>query len=240
MNSENWQERTQLLLGEENITKLQQTHVLIIGLGGVGGYAAEQLCRAGIGKLTLVDSDVIQPSNRNRQIIALKSTEGQKKTDTLKRRLLDINPDLVIHDQDIFVNENNIFDILNSHYDFIIDAIDTLTPKVTLLEEAYKRKFRIVSSMGSAGRLDPSKVEIADISKSHHCRFAYVVRKYLHRKGIYSGIQVVFSSEPAPKRAIQATDGENNKRSTVGTISYMPAIFGCFCASVVLRDLLKD
>lgn len=238
MTSENWLERTELLLGREQLNKLKQAHIFIAGLGGVGGYVAEQLCRAGIGKLTLIDSDIIQPSNRNRQIIALKSTEGKKKTLALKTRLLDINPDIELITKEEYLIHESIDQALDGNFDYVVDAIDTLTPKVQLLAKAKLKGFRIVSSMGSGGRIDPGKVEITDISKSHHCRFAYVVRKYLRKYNIHDGIKVVFSPESVSKDTIIETDGVQNKKSVVGTISYMPAIFGCFCASVVIRDLL--
>ncbi len=233
-----WLERTLLLLGPESLGRLQNAHVLVVGLGGVGGYAAEQLCRAGIGSLTLVDGDVIQPSNRNRQIVALTSTENMSKADVLARRLNDINPAVKINRVNQFLQKDEITTLLAEKYDYVIDAIDTLTPKVELISQCVERGIKIVSSMGAGGRMDVTKVKIDDISKSHHCRFASIVRKYLHRRDIYSGIKVVYSSEPVEKKVIQATDGKNNKRSIVGTISYMPPVFGCYCASVVINDLI--
>jgi tRNA A37 threonylcarbamoyladenosine dehydratase len=239
MNETDWKCRTELIIGSENLHRLQNAHVLIAGLGGVGGYATEQLCRAGIGKLTIVDSDIVQPSNRNRQIIALTSTEEKPKIQVIAQRLKDINPEIEIQAVNEFLDENNIPRLINHNYDYVVDAIDTLSPKVALLAEAYRKGLRVVSSMGSGGRLDPSKIEVADISKSHHCKFAYIVRKYLHKHGIYEGIRVVYSTEPVPPEAIIATDGSGNKRSLVGTISYMPAIFGCYCAAEVIRDLIS-
>jgi len=236
----NWKERTELLLGNENIEKLKQSHVFIAGIGGVGGYAAEQLCRAGIGKLTIVDPDIVQVSNCNRQIIALTSTTGKSKVEVLTNRLKDINPEIEIISVNEFLNENNIPFLLSEQYNFVVDAIDTLTPKVTLLAEACKRGHKVVSSMGSGGKTDPSKIETGDISKSHHCKFAYIVRKYLHRHNIYNGIRVVYSTEPVPTHAIIVTDGSDNKRSIIGTISYMPAIFGCYCAAEVIKGILKE
>lgn len=235
-----WKERTELLIGKDNIDKLQLAHVLIAGVGGVGGYAAEQLCRAGVGNLTIIDSDVVQSTNRNRQIIALSSTDGKLKTEVLFHRLKDINPEIEVKIIKTFIDENNISDLIKENYDYIIDAIDTLSPKVALLAYSFKKGYRIVSSMGSGGRLDPSKVMIDDISKSHHCKFAYVVRKYLHKHNIYKGIKVVYSSEPVPSEAIVVTDGSGNKRSIVGTISYMPAIFGCYCAAEVINGILNE
>ncbi len=235
----NWLERTELLLGTSALERLRKSHVLVVGVGGVGGYAAEQLCRAGIGKLTLADGDTVQPSNRNRQIIALTSTEGLSKVEVMARRLTDIYPGVQIKSINQFLQKDEITDLLKENYDYVVDAIDTLTPKVELIAQCVEKKIRIVSSMGAGGRLDVTKVQIDDISKSHHCRFASIVRKYLHRKGIYTGVKVVYSSELVNDRAVQPTNGENNKRSVVGTISYMPPVFGCYCASVVINDLIS-
>jgi len=234
---ENWLSRTELLLGSEKLEKLVKSHVLVAGLGGVGGYAAEQLCRAGIGEMTLIDGDVVNETNRNRQIIALVSNEGRSKAQLMETRLKDINPGIRIHVIPEFLKEDRFGDILKIPYDYVVDAIDTLTPKVHLLAESVKNNRKIVSSMGSGGRLNPEKIEIADISESHHCKFAYMVRKYLHRLEIFKGITVVYSPESVDSHAIQETTGEENKRSVVGTISYMPPVFGCYCASVVIRDL---
>jgi tRNA A37 threonylcarbamoyladenosine dehydratase len=237
MNESDWQCRTALLLGAENIQRLQQSHVFIAGLGGVGGYAAEQLCRVGIGKLTLVDCDLVQASNRNRQIVALQSTVGRFKTEIMAERLKDINPDINIELISDFLSEESIPKILTGSFRFLIDAIDTLAPKVTLLKEGVRQGKFIVSSMGSGGKTDPAKVQVADISVSHHCKFAYMVRKYLHRQGIREGIRVVYSPEPVRRETILETDGSGNKRSVVGTISYMPAVFGCYCAAEVVRQI---
>ena len=239
MNAKQWLERTELLIGEEKLNRLCKSHILVAGLGGVGGYAVEQLCRAGIGKLTIVDSDIVQPGNRNRQIIALKSTEYRKKTEVFRERLTDINPEIDLTVLDEYINETNIDDILNKSFDYVVDAIDTLTPKVLLLVKAKKKEIPVVSSMGSGGKFDPAEVQITDISKSHHCKFAAAVRSYLRKYQVNEGIDVVFSPETVSKSAVLATEGEPNKRSIVGTISYMPPIFGCFCAAVVINNLLK-
>jgi tRNA A37 threonylcarbamoyladenosine dehydratase len=235
---ENWTTRTELLIGEEGVEKLSRAHVLVAGLGGVGGYAAEQLCRAGIGKITLIDGDTVHITNRNRQILALKSTEGLDKARLMYGRLRDINPAIELDVISAYIKEDQFAAILEQPCDFVVDAIDTLTPKVHLLAAAFRKGYPVVSSMGSGGRLHPEKIHIADIAESHHCRFAYIVRKYLHRLGITTGITVVYSPEPVSKNAIREISGEENKRSVVGTISYMPAIFGCYCASVAIRDLL--
>jgi tRNA A37 threonylcarbamoyladenosine dehydratase len=237
---ENWLSRTELLIGHEKLDKLTCSHVLVAGLGGVGGYAAEQLCRAGIGRLTLIDGDVINPTNRNRQIIALTSSESKSKTDVMANRLKDINPDIQLHIINEFLKEDRFTEIMTQKFDYVVDAIDTLTPKVALLSAAFKQGYPIVSSMGSGGRFHPERIEINDISNSHHCKFAYIVRKYLHRSGIYSGITAVFSPEPVNKKVIIEVTGEENKRSVIGTISYMPPVFGCFCASVVIRNIINS
>jgi tRNA threonylcarbamoyladenosine dehydratase len=233
-----WLNRTELLIGKENLNKLKNTHVLIAGLGGVGGYAAEQLCRAGVGELTIIDGDTVNATNRNRQIIALSSNEGMSKAELTAMRLLDINPAIRLNIINEYLKEDRFGPILDKSYSFIVDAIDTLTPKVALLAESVKYGHPVVSSMGSGGRLFPEKVEISDISQSHHCKFAYIVRKYLHRKGIYTGITVVYSPEAVSKKAVREINDEENKRSVIGTISYMPPVFGCFCASVVIRSLI--
>lgn len=240
MNEERWTSRTELLLGSDKLKKLKNSHVLIVGLGGVGGYAAEQLCRAGIGSLTLVDGDTVQASNINRQIIATRQSLEENKTDALEARLKAINPDVVLHMINEFVSGERIIELLEIPFDYVVDAIDSLTPKVDLLEAAIQTGQRIVSAMGAGGRMDLSKIQVSDISNSHHCKFAYIVRKYLHRRGIREGIKVVFSTEKVPQSAIVETDGTGNKRSIVGTISYMPAVFGCHCASTVIHGILNN
>jgi tRNA threonylcarbamoyladenosine dehydratase len=239
MKNENWKSRTHLLLGDDNLSRLHNTHVLVAGLGGVGGYAAEQLCRAGIGKFTLADHDIVQASNRNRQIIALVSSEGKRKIDLFSERMKEINPDAEVTVFDNYLDPANIPDLLCTPFDYVLDAIDTLTPKVALLTEAVKRGFFVISSMGSGGKTDPSQVRVCDISKSYGCRFAYKVRKALHANQIRTGLRVVFSPEPVPEEAILVTDGSENKRSVVGTVSYMPAIFGCFCAAEIIQDVIR-
>ena len=235
---EHWLSRTELLIGEEGLKKLARSHVLVAGLGGVGGYAAEQLCRAGIGKFTIIDGDIITPSNRNRQILALASNEGKPKAELMAQRLLDINPDARVSIIGEYLKEDRFTAILDHPYDYVVDAIDTLTPKVELLSESVRKGIPVVSSMGSGGKLHPERVEINDISNTHHCKFAYMVRKYLHRRGIFTGITAVYSPEPVNRKAIREITGEENKRSVVGTISYMPPVFGCFCASVVIREII--
>jgi len=237
---EHWLSRTELLIGPEKIARLATSHVLVAGLGGVGGYAAEQLCRAGIGELTLIDGDRIVPTNRNRQVIALISNDGLPKAEVMAKRLTDINPAIKLNIMQEYIKEDRFETVLSKPFDFVVDAIDTLTPKVALLHDAVKMGYPVVSSMGSGGKLAPERVEISDIADSHHCRFAHMVRKYLHRKGVFTGITVVYSPEPINRKSVREVSGEENKRSVVGTISYMPPVFGCFCASVVIRNIISD
>lgn len=235
----NWQERTQLLFGEDGVKKLNNSHVLIVGLGGVGAYAAEQIVRAGVGQVTIVDGDQVQAGNRNRQMAALLSTQGQNKAEVMKNRLLDINPKIKINCIAEYIKDDRMKEILEIPYDYVVDAIDTLAPKIFLIYHGLQKGHRIASSMGAGGKTDPSLVQIADISKSHDDNLARILRKRLHRLGVYEGVKVVFSPEKVDDSAIILTEGEQNKKTTVGTVSYMPAIFGNFISSIVIRDLLE-
>lgn len=238
--SELWTSRTELLLGEANLQKLKNAHVLVVGLGGVGAYVAESLCRAGVGTLSLVDADVVNPSNINRQLVALNSTISRPKVDVLANRLKDINPHVNIYEHKVFIREDETIALLEAFkYDYIVDAIDTLSPKVYLLYHAMQKGFNIVSSMGAGGKKDPSQICISDISKTINCALARTVRKRLGRLGIKKGIKAVYTKEITQDEAIVPSDSEQNKKSIVGTVSYMPAIFGLFAASVVIRDLTE-
>ncbi|MBQ6068616.1 MAG: tRNA threonylcarbamoyladenosine dehydratase [Bacteroidales bacterium] len=226
--------RTRLLLQDEGISLLRHAHVLVVGLGGVGGYAAEQLCRAGVGRLTLVDGDVVAPTNLNRQLIALRSTVGQPKAQLFQQRFYDINPDCQVVALQEYLRDERTVELLQSdHYDCVVDCIDTLSPKVFLLYHAHRLSIPTVSSMGSGGKLDPSQVHAADISKSHTCPLAAMVRKRLHHMGVYTGIRVVFSTEKVPPHAM-VEDPSDNHLTTIGTISYMPPLFGCMIAAEVV------
>jgi tRNA A37 threonylcarbamoyladenosine dehydratase len=235
---EKWNTRTIQLIGNDSYNALQQSHVLVAGLGGVGAYAVEMLARAGIGELTIVDFDTISESNINRQLIALNSTLGLNKIDILQNRILDINPKIELHTINEFIREEKISEILSQKFDFVVDAIDTLSPKTNLLIQSVKNNIPVVSSMGSGAKLNPEKIEIADISKTHNCKLARMLRKRLHRMGIKKGITAVYSKELPDMSSTIPVYNEDNKISTVGTISYMPAIFGCYCASVVLKNLM--
>jgi tRNA A37 threonylcarbamoyladenosine dehydratase len=236
MNTE-WLSRTELLLGEDRLEQVKNAHILVVGLGGVGAYAAELLCRAGVGQMTIVDGDDIETSNINRQMPATTQTLGKDKADVMADRLLAINPDIKLRVINEFLRENRMIEVLEeTHYDYVVDAIDTLAPKIFLIYHSLKNNYKVVSSMGAGGKMDPSQIQIKDISKSYNCRLARMLRKKLHQIGVYKGVQVVFSPEDVDKKAVVLVESQN-KKSNVGTISYMPPIFGCYIASVVLREL---
>ena len=226
-----------MLIGDDGIEKLRRSHVLVVGLGGVGAYAAEQLARAGIGRMTIVDGDVVNVTNRNRQLLALGSTQGRPKADVMAERIRDINPEVELEVINQYMKDDAIIELVSKPYDFIVDAIDTVAPKVFLLYYAKQNNQRVVSCMGAGGKFHPEKIEIADIAQSNHCRLAFYIRKRLHRLGVFDGITAVYSPEPVDESAIVNVN-EQNKVSNVGTISYMPAAFGIFCASVVINGLL--
>lgn len=233
-----WTTRTALLLGTEGMRRLAASHVLVVGLGGVGAYAAEEIARAGVGRMTLVDADVVSLSNLNRQLPALHSTLGKPKAEVMAARLRDINPDLEVAVRNCFVRDEETEALLDAaHYDFVVDAIDTLSPKTFLIYHALQRHLPIISSMGAGAKVDPSRIRIADISKTTDCALARAVRKRLRGMGISSGLPVVFSTEPANPQAILEVEDEECKRTTTGTVSYMPALFGCYLASYVIRHL---
>lgn len=233
----NWSERTTMLLGPDACLSLGRAKVLIAGLGGVGAAAAEMLARAGIGHLTLVDHDNVQASNRNRQLCALVSTEGQSKTSVMKKRIKDINPEISIETHEIYLIDNKVDELLSSKdFDYAIDAIDTLSPKIHFIRKCHQNKLPLVSSMGAGGKMDPAQVQLADLSDTYHCTLARYVRKKLKDYGIRSGVRVVFSPEEQAGITFE-NNGERNKKTVLGTVSYMPVIFGCFCASEVIRKL---
>lgn len=234
-----WQERSLLFLGEERMERLRKCKVVVVGLGGVGAYAAEMLARAGVGSLVILDSDVISPTNKNRQLLALESTMGRYKSDLMEQRLKDINPSLEVVPIREYLTEENVSELLSPFKpDFIVDAIDTLSPKISLIKYAVKNGIRLVSSMGAGAKSDATKVTIKDISKSYNCPLAYILRKRLRKEGISKGFRVVFSEELPDTDAIVPVE-EQNKKSMVGTISYLPPVFGCLCAQAVLEELLS-
>jgi tRNA threonylcarbamoyladenosine dehydratase len=234
---DHWLSRTQLILGKAGVEKLKSSNVLVVGLGGVGAYAAEMICRAGVGIMTIVDGDTVHPSNRNRQLPALKSTEGMSKAEVMGQRLRDINPGIKLIVINEYIRDDRMVEILDIGYDFVVDAIDTLSPKIFLIYHSLERKLPVVSSMGAGGKFDPLQIMISDISETTDCSLARILRKKLHRLGIREGFTAVYSPEGIDKSKVIPTNGEQNKASIVGTISYMPAAFGIACASVVIRDL---
>ena len=221
---EDWKQRTRLLLGEEKSERLHQAHVLVVGVGGVGAYAAEMLCRAGVGRLTLVDADTVQPTNINRQLPALHSTLGQPKVEVLAARFRDINPEVELTVLPVFLKDENIPQLLDAaRYDFVVDAIDTLAPKCHLIAEALRRRIKIVSSMGAGAKSDITQIRFADIWDTYHCGLSKAVRKRLQKMGIRHKLPVVFSTEQADPKAVLLTD--------------VPAVFGCYLAEYVIRRL---
>ena len=233
-----WLTRTEALTGREGLEKLAGSHVMVLGLGGVGSYAAEFICRSGVGKMTIIDGDTVDPSNRNRQLPALATNHGEAKAQIMKERLLAINPELELHVIQGFIIPEKIPDILALKPDYCIDAIDSITPKLFFIRQALEAKIPFVSAMGAGGKIDPTKIRIADISKSYNCKLAHHIRKKLRKHGIHKGFKVAFSTELPNKDSLLYTDGSNFKKSAYGTMSYLPAAFGGAIASVAIRDLL--
>ena len=292
---ESWTDRTELLLGSDKMQRLRDAHVLVVGVGGVGAYAAEMLCRAGVGEMTLIDADTVQPTNINRQLPATHATLGRPKVEVLAERFRDINPEIKVHAWPVYLTEelkiensklkvlppfthchseqreesqahnnheilhsvafgpfgrrtsfqddmqegtvNSQFSIFNFQFDFIVDAIDTIAPKCALITEALRRRIPIVSSMGAGAKSDITQIRFADLWDTYHCGLAKAVRTRLKKAGIRQSLPVVFSTEQADRRAVITVEGEQNKKSTTGTISYMPAVFGCYLAEYVIRKL---
>lgn len=240
-----------MLVGEDGISRLSSARVAVIGVGGVGGYAAEMIVRAGVGHILILDSDEVSVSNRNRQLLALNSTVGRPKCQVLKERLLDINPDLdIVTVEKFIIAEGAVPDsgfedasgtpsqLLGAYeFDYVVDAIDTLSPKLELIKYCLDRKIPLVSSMGAGAKFDVTRIRITDISKSFQCPLAHMVRKRLGKMGIRKGFKAVFSEEIADRSSIVLEAGRN-KKSQVGTISYLPASFGCACAQAVITGLL--
>ena len=227
-----------MLLGPEVLEKMKRSNVLVAGLGGVGSWAAEMICRAGVGAMTIIDGDIITDANRNRQLPALTSTTGRKKAEVMGERLLDINPELHLRVITEFIRDQRMIDILEEeHYDYVVDAIDTLSPKVFLVYHSLRLKLPVVSSMGAGGKYDPTAIRVADISETNFCNLARMLRKKLHKLGVHEGFLAVYSPEVVDKELIVRGSEESNKASSVGTMSYIPAAFGITCASVVIREL---
>lgn len=237
---DNWQERTEMLLGTEKLALLAAAHVVVVGVGGVGSAAAEMLVRAGLGQVTIIDSDSFSLTNINRQLPAFHSTVGLSKVEVVKKRLLDINPELSVNSVEMYLDEKSIpgiFAAMPKSADFVLDAIDTLSPKIALIQHCLKQNIPLVSSMGSGAKMDATKVRIADISKTRMCPLAHMLRKRLHKLGIVEGFLAVYSEE-APIRESTVIEESRNKKSQVGTISYLPTVFGCICAQAVISRIV--
>ena len=239
--SKKWLERTELLIKEKGIEKLQNANVMVVGLGGVGSFAAEFLARAGIGKMTIVDGDTVDITNINRQLPALHSTIGKTKAEIVAARLLDINPELNLTVKTEFLNPENMGEVLDCEkFDYVLDCIDSVSPKLSLIKESRRRKIKIISSMGAGGKIDATKIQVKDISKTNNCYLAKQVRKRLKRENnIVKGFKCVFSTELQNEESLKMTDGTNFKRSFYGTISFIPAAFGLHAAAEVINYLLK-
>ena len=233
-----WRERTELLIGSDGLARLASSTVAVVGAGGVGGFAAEMIARAGVGRMIVVDSDVVSVTNRNRQLLALDSTVGRLKSEVLADRLRDINPDIVLKVISEYMEADAVEALLGQEkIDVVVDAIDTIAPKLALIKYCLDRGIPVVSSMGAGAKTDATKVRIADISKTFNCPLAFIVRKRLRRMGIRRGVTAVFSEE-LPDREAFVVCNEKNKKSNAGTISYLPAVFGCVCAQAAISALL--
>jgi tRNA A37 threonylcarbamoyladenosine dehydratase len=235
-----WLERTELLIKKAGINKLLNSHVLVIGMGGVGSFASEFLARAGIGKMTIIDGDVVDTTNRNRQLHALSSTVGLSKVELMANRIKDIHPEIQLTAINEFITPERAIEILQNDYDYVVECIDSLTPKLYIIQTALNRGLKIISSMGAGGKIDASKVKITKLSKTRDCPLAKYVRKRLKKMGVKKNLKVVYSYEIPDKTSIRYTDGSNFKKSFYGTISYIPALFGLMAANAVILDLLNE
>ena len=234
-----WTERAELLFKKEGLEKLKKAHVMVVGLGGVGSFAAEFLARAGVGKMTIVDGDVIDITNINRQLPALHSTIGQPKVTIVGDRLMDINPELELIRVKEFLSPERAYELVTPEYDYVLDCIDSITPKLNLIISARRQKVKIISNMGAGGKYQASKVKVTDISKTEYCPLAKTVRKRLRKEGVSKGVKVVFSTEEPVQSSLKMTDGSNFKKSFFGTNSWVPALFGLHSAETVVKYLIK-
>jgi tRNA A37 threonylcarbamoyladenosine dehydratase len=234
-----WQERAALLFKEEGLNNLKNANVLVVGLGGVGSFAAEFLARAGVGNMTIVDGDVVDITNINRQLPALHSTVGLPKVELMASRLLDINPELQLIKVEEFLSPERAYELVDERFDYVLDCIDSITPKLNLIIAAKRKKVKIVSNMGAGGKYEASKVKVKDISKTEYCPLAKNIRKRLKKEGISSGVKAVFSSERPDETSVKMTDGSNFKKSFYGTNSWMPCLFGLHAAETAITYLLK-
>ncbi|MGV0966714.1 tRNA threonylcarbamoyladenosine dehydratase [Empedobacter falsenii] len=234
-----WQERAELLFKEEGLEILKNSNILVVGLGGVGSFAAEFIARAGVGKMTIVDGDTVDITNINRQLPALHSTVGQHKVNVVGDRLMDINPELKLTRINEFLSPERTHEIVTTDFDYVLDCIDSVTPKINLILAAKRKKIKVISNMGAGGKYLASKVQVRDISKTDVCPLAKNVRKRLKKEGINKGVKAVFSTEVPDESSVKLTDGKNYKKSFYGTNSWMPGLFGLHAAETVIRHLLK-
>ena len=235
-----WTERAELLFKKEGLDKLKNAKVMVVGLGGVGSFAAEFLARAGVGNLTIVDGDVVDITNINRQLPALHSTVGQPKVKIVGDRLMDINPELNLTRVQEFLSPERAFELVTPEFDYVLDCIDSITPKLNLILAAKRKKVKIVSNMGAGGKYEASKVKVADISKTEYCPLAKNIRKRLRKEGISKGVKAVFYTEEPDQSSLKMTDGSNFKKSFFGTNSWMPALFGLHAAETAVKHILKN
>ena len=233
-----WLERTELLVKKEGIEKLKKANILIVGLGGVGSFAAEFIARAGVGKMTIIDGDAFDETNKNRQLPALNSTVGKSKVSVIADRIKDINPDIELKTLEEFLSPERAFELVNKEYDYVMDCIDSITPKINLIVAAKRKKVKLISSMGAGGKLDASKVVVKDISKTKNCKMARALKKRLKLRKVNKGIAAVYSEEVQIAESLELTNGTNFKKSYYGTISYMPAAFGLQASSYVINKIL--
>lgn len=236
-----WLSRTELIVGREGLEKLASKHVLVVGLGGVGSFAAEFIARSGVGTMTIIDGDTVDISNVNRQLPATQLNVGQSKAEWMEQRLLAINPSLKITAIRQFLNPHEMTALLeHNEFDYVVDCIDSFPPKMHLIEGAKNRGFKLVSSMGAGGKVDPTQIKVVNFEDTHQCKLAKMLRKRLKRRSIYGGFKAVFSTEEVIKESLMLTDGRNFKKSAYGTMSFLPAAFGCACAATVINDLLAS
>ena len=233
-----WQEQEKLLFKTEGLNKLKNANVLVVGLGGVGSFAAEFLVRAGVGNITIVDGDVVDITNINRQLPALHSTIGMPKVTIVGDRLMDINPELNLVRVEEFLSPERAMEIVSEEFDYVLDCIDSITPKLNLIIAAKRKRVKIISSMGAGGKMEASKVKVSDISKSENCFLAKTMKRRLKEVKI-DKLKVVFSSEIQDESSLKLTDGNNFKKSFYGTNSWMPGLFGLYAAEVVVKYLLE-
>lgn len=236
-----WLERSALLIGEESIEKLKNAHVLIVGLGGIGSFAGEFIARSGIGTMTIIDGDVFDKTNKNRQLTATDSTINRNKAVVLGEKIKDINPEIHLNIIEEFVVPERVWEILAEFKpDYVMDCIDSVTPKLEWIKACLRLKIKIITHLGAGGKLDPAKVQVAKLENTNNCKLGHHIKKRLKREGInFKRVKAVYSSEIQIKESLKLTDGKNFKRSFYGTISYIPGLFGLYGASEVIKHLVR-